>query len=298
MSAIAKIDDRAAWLERRRKTVGASEVSALLGLSPWESPYSLWAKKTGRVVDDGEETEWQEWGNRIEPLICDKYAEETGRKVIDHGRFAIRYSENMPGLSATLDREVIAFDGRGNGCMDAKNVNAFKASEWDDGPPLLYQVQLQAQMEVTGYTWGSLAVLIGGNTFRWADVERNEAFIAVMRRKVAEFMELVRTDTPPPVDGSPSTAEVLRKLYPKDSGETVALPGDAEGWTSEVEMCDREIKQYEARRMEARNKIIAALGDATFGVTPSGTRWSFKTSERKGHTVAPSTVRTLRRMAR
>lgn len=298
MTAVAKLANRDEWLARRRQTVGASEVAALLGLSPWESPTSLWAKKTGRVVDDGKEPEWQEWGNRIEPLICDKYAEETGREVVDHGRFAVRYSETCEHLSATLDREVIAFDGRGNGCMDAKNVNAFKASEWDDGPPLIYQVQLQAQMEVTGYAWGSLACLIGGNTFKWADVERNEAFIAVMRRKVAEFWKLVETDTPPPVDGSLSTAEVLRKLYPKDSGETIALPGSADVWTDELEVCDREIKLLEARRMETRNKIMAAIGDATFGVTPSGVRWSFKTSDRKGHTVAPSTVRSLRRMAR
>lgn len=290
--------ERNDWLERRSGSVGASEVAAILGLSLWDSVYSLWAKKTGQYRDEDKQPEWQEWGNRIEPLICDKYAEETGRKIVDHGRFAIRYSQTCPHLSATLDREVLAFDERGNGCMDAKNVNAFKASEWEDGAPLIYQVQLQAQMEVTGYRWGSLAVLLGGNTFRWVDVERNEAFIAVMRRKVAEFWHLVETRTPPPIDGSLSTAEVLRKLYPKDSGETVKLDGDADRWTDEIEQVDAEIKKLEARKQEARNKLQAAIGAATFGVTPSGARWSYKTTERKGHTVAPSTVRSLRRMAR
>jgi putative phage-type endonuclease len=290
--------ERNDWLERRAGAVGASEVAAVMELSHWDSPYSLWAKKTGQTRDDDKQPEWQEWGNRIEPLICEKYAEETGRKVIDHGRFAIRYSQTCPHLSATLDREVLAFDERGPGCMDAKNVNAFKASEWEGGAPLIYQVQLQAQMEVTGYRWGSLAVLLGGNTFRWIDVERNEAFIAVMRRKVAEFWRLVETRTPPPVDGSLSTAEVLRKLYPKDSGETVKLDGDADRWTDELVEVDAEIKKLEERKQAARNRLMAAIGTATFGVTPGGTRWSYKTTERNGHTVAPSSVRSLRRMAR
>lgn len=291
----SRSNERAEWLERRRISVGASEVSAILGLSTWESPFSLWAKKVHGVESD-EQPEWQEWGNRIEPLICDAYAEATGRQVIDHGRYAVRYSETCPHLSATLDREVVGRDaGDGPGCMDAKNVSAFKASDWEEGAPLIYQVQVQAQMEVTGYRWGSLACLLGGNTFRWCDVERNEDFIAVMRRKVAEFWHLVETRTPPPVDGSLSTAEVLKKLYPKDSGETVALSGEAAGWTDAYEKACEALKAAEERKQEAANKIRAAIGDATFGALPGGGRWSLKTVERKAAVVAASSYRVLRR---
>lgn len=295
MTVVAKLDERAEWLARRRMSVGASEVSAILGLSPWESPYSLWAKKVHGIEKD-DQPEWQEWGNRIEPLICDAYSEQTGRKVVDHGRYAVRYSETCPHLSATLDREVLGRDqGDGPGCMDAKNVNAFKASDWEDGAPLLYQVQVQAQMEVTGYLWGSLACLLGGNTFRWCDVERNEDFIAVMRRKVAEFWRLVETKTPPSVDGSLSTAEVLKKLYPKDNGETIALPGDAAKWTDVYEKACDELKAAETRKQEAANQIREAIGMATFGVLPDGSKWSLKTTERKESVVKASSYRTLRR---
>jgi putative phage-type endonuclease len=292
------VNARREWLDQRRQTVGASEVSAILGLSTWESPYSLWAKKTGQVVDDGEETEPQRWGNLLEPIICDEYSRETGRTVIDHGRYAVRYSATCPYLSATLDREVVAFDDRGNGCMEAKNVSAYKLEDWNEGAPLLYQVQLQAQMEVTGAQWGSAAALLGGNTFRWCDVQRDEVFIQMMRRKIAEFWQLVETRTPPPIDGSNSTAEVLRRLYPKDSGETIALPGEATHWDDEIALCNEHLKLYGDRKQAAQNQLRAALGDATFGVLPAGGRYSYKSQTRKAHHAEESTSRVLRRMAK
>jgi putative phage-type endonuclease len=290
--------ERSQWLERRKATVGASEVAAILGLSPWKSPYALWCEKTGAVDSGGDETPWQRWGNILEPAICDEYSAQTGRKVVDHGRYAVRYSETCPRLSATLDREVLAYDERGPGCMDAKSAHFVKAKDWEDGAPLLYQVQLQAQMEVTGYKWGSLAVLIGGSDFRWCDVERNEAFIEMMRRKVAEFWHMVETRTPPPVDGSASTAEVLKRLYPLDSGDTVALDGEAGTWTDEYERACADLKDAEKRKTDAQNKLRAAIGSNTFGILPGGGRWSLKTTERKESVVKATTFRTLRRLAK
>jgi putative phage-type endonuclease len=281
---------RREWLDRRKQSIGASEVAALLGLSPYESPYSLWAKKVGIDPPSDDEPEWVRWGHLIEPIICDEYARETGRKVIDHGRYAVRYSETCPHLSATLDREVAAFDDRGPGVMDAKNAGFYKGADWDEAPPLLYQVQVQAQLEVTGYQWGSLAVLIGGNTFRWCDIERDDVFIAMLRRKVAEFWRLVETNTPPAVDGSSSTAEVLRRLYPNDKGTTIALSGEAMQWTDEYQEYAQAGKDAGARQQLVKNKLMEAIGENTFGVCPDGSKWSYK-SDKNGK-------RTLRLMGR
>jgi predicted phage-related endonuclease len=201
-------------------------------------------------------------------------------------------------MLATLDREVQADDKDGPGCMDAKNVGAYRLDEWKDGVPLYYQVQLQHQMEVTGWKWGSLAALIGGNTFRWMDVERNEDFIEVLRRKTLEFWKLVESRTPPEVDGSASTAEVLRKLFPRDSGETIALPGEATQWDVEYAEACEQISAAAKRKDAAKAKLVAALGNATFGVLQSGGRWSYKAQTRAKHTVEESTSRVLRRLAK
>lgn len=38
------------WLEWRRQGIGASDVAAILGLSPWKTARQLWLEKTGREV--------------------------------------------------------------------------------------------------------------------------------------------------------------------------------------------------------------------------------------------------------
>lgn len=289
---------REEWLSGRSTSIGASEVSAIYGLNPWKSPYALWAEKCGLVASDSIETEWQRWGNLLEPAICEEYSKQTGRKIIDHGRYATRRSQTCPVLSCTLDREVEAFDERGPGVMDAKNVGPYKDAEWEGEAPLIYQIQIQAQLEVTGYRWGSLAVLIGGQKFRWIDVERNDKFIDSMREKCIAFWKLVETRTPPPIDGSDSTADALAKLNPIDDGEAIALPGDAMDWDYTVQWASAEIRALEAKKQEAQNKIKAAMGAAAFGVLPDGGRYSFKTVTRKGSVTKETTYRALKRLTK
>jgi len=289
---------REEWLAKRTDGIGASEVSAVFGLNPWKSPYALWAEKCGLVASDGIETEWQRWGNVLEPVICEEYSAQTGRKVIDHGRYAIRRSTTCPVLTCTLDREVEAVDERGPGVMDAKNVGPYKDSDWADGAPLIYQIQIQAQLEVTGYKWGSLAVLIGGQKFRWIDVERNDKFIEKLRAKCLAFWKLVETREAPPVDGSDSTSDALARLNPIDDGETIALPGAALEWDEAILIANETIKAAEARKAEAQNQIKAAMGAAAFGVLPDGGRYSFKTVTRKGSVTKDVTYRALKRLSK
>lgn len=42
---------REAWLEKRRKTIGGSDAAAIVGLSRYASPYTVWADKTGRIPE-------------------------------------------------------------------------------------------------------------------------------------------------------------------------------------------------------------------------------------------------------
>jgi putative phage-type endonuclease len=287
------------WLDKRRLSIGASEVSAVLGLSPWKSPYALWAEKTGLAPLDGDETDAQRWGLLLETAICDEYSEQTGRTIIDHGRYATRYSATCPVLSCTLDREIEAIDNRGNGVLEVKNVGPYKDADWQDSPPLIYQIQVQAQLEVTGLRWGSLAVLIGGQKFRWIDVERDDAFIEVMRKKCVDFWNLVTSRTPPAIDGSDSTADVLRRMFPSDCGESVALPSDALEWDAQYHAANAAIKEAEEKKQEAMNRILEAIGPATFGVLPAGQgRWKYATVTRKAYSVETKTMRVPRRLSK
>ena len=63
-----------------------------------------------------------------------------------------------------------------------------------------YFLQVQHYMAVTGYGGCYIAALIGGNTFRWKFVPRDEELIAMLVQLEADFWQHVQSETPPPLD--------------------------------------------------------------------------------------------------
>lgn len=63
------------WHEQRRKHLDASEVPAILGLSPYKSGYQVWLEKLGKVAP------WQgsdasRAGQRLESAVLDQAEED------------------------------------------------------------------------------------------------------------------------------------------------------------------------------------------------------------------------------
>ena len=279
-------ETREDWLRARQSGIGASEVAALLGCDPWASRYALWASKAQvGVRGDAGESEAAEWGNRLEPLVAQKYAEVTGYRIVDHGRHAIVASDRWPHLFATLDREVFLPNGE-RWVLECKTTGLRYADDWAAGAPLKYVVQVQAQLAVTGLERGVLACLIGGQRFAPpVEIERNEDLIELIGERVETFWrENVELGVAPEADGSDATKRVLKTLFPDDSGETVALPGDAESWDREREEAIAQVKDGETRRDKAENALRAALGPATWGTIPGGGRYQLKVEPRAERT--------------
>lgn len=208
-------------------------------------------------------------------------------------------------MLATLDRvQYLGYEEMkertpGPGVLEIKTASAYARDEWADGePPLHYQIQVQHQFAVTGYSWGSIAVLFGGQEFAWLDVERDDAFIEALIAKEREFWDRVERRDPPPPDASESCRELLRALYPREvAGKTIALPVEAVEWDRQrLDAIDR-LREAAAAKTEAENNLIAALGDAETGLLSDGTRYNYRQQERKGYTVQPGTHRVLRRKA-
>jgi putative phage-type endonuclease len=293
--ALKDYGTREAWLAGRNSGVGASESAALFGVSPWETPFSLWAKKTGRLSSDDVDGEWIEWGNLLEDPIAKRYEQRKGRKVWQGGPYCVAEHPRIPFMRCTPDRWVIeAPDRAGMGLLQIKNTNAFKSHDWDEGPPDFIQIQVQHEMAVTGRDWASVAVLIGGCEFRSFDVERNQDFIEELEAQIRHFWGFVERDEQPPLDGSVRTLEAIKRLHPADNGETVLLPDEAIDWLDTLEMAKSTAKAAEKAETAAKAKLLAAIGPATFGELPDGRRLSLKTSARAGFTTQPITYRTLR----
>lgn len=319
------------WLEARKTITGipisSTDAPAIVGVSRFKSAFQLYHEKRNATADVGPQyAEMARWGRELEDLIAARYAINTGRQIerTGGGKFTIQQGD-PEWMIASCDRyaivrevtdptTVVAVDGEEVDdedqaertvlapvgvkiVLELKNAHFMTKARWESEvePPLEYLVQLQHQLAVTGLPWGSLAALIGGVEFRWADVKRNEGFIEGLMRAEAEFRERVERGDPPEADGSPATSRILKELYPDDAGTTIELPPEALDWSHELEKAKAEEKEAAGRKAEFSNKIKAAIGENTMGVLRDGTAYTYKKQSRKEVVQAATSFRVLRK---
>lgn len=198
---------RLPWLRARRTGLGATDTSAVLGLNPWATPYSVWADKvTAARPVDRVVSEAAEWGSELEAVVARKVATrhpDLGKIAPTPGLLA---HEEHPWMLATLDRLLVPRGQRDAAptCpLEVKTVSEHMyRHHWLDGvPPTHILVQVQQQLAVTGYDHAFVAVLVGGQympePFR---VERDDAVIARMTEYAGEWWsQFVDGRTPPPL---------------------------------------------------------------------------------------------------
>jgi putative phage-type endonuclease len=296
---VIRFADREAWLAARQSGIGGSEVAIILGASKWGTPYSLWARKTGIDPGDDNDNDVLEFGRLVEPLIADKYAQKTQRSLIDLG-LAIRRHPTAPHLFVSHDRLIApVHEHDGPGVLSIKSLNPYiDEDEWGDAEaPVKYEIQLQAELAASGFSWGSFAFLQWGKPLRWFDRDRNDAFITMMEAECAEFWRRVVEGDPPPIDGEEHTSEAIKRIYGETvESKVVTLPPESVEWSTALESVDEQLKALEKEKQALRNKLKVAIGDAEIGVMPNGQRWRYRTQHTASHSVSASTSRPLTRI--
>lgn len=288
---VETFDTREAWLKAREHSIGGSEVAAVTGLSKYESPFSLWARKTGKIQPEPE-TLIMRVGHAVEPLIHSEL-ETHGYTLRDPGLTIVR-SVERPYLHASPDRFVVR-EGVDAGIAEFKSGGSEEG--WEDEPRADALVQTQWALLLTGYEVGVIAALIGsGRSFKVYPQGREVELQAVLLEKVDEFWHRhILADIPPAVDWMASTKAALSEMYPKDTGEEISLP--AEDWReslaklSEIKLRQENDKLTQA---EIENRLRLALGDATSARIEGVGRVSWKLQKRKAYTVKESEFRVLR----
>jgi putative phage-type endonuclease len=285
---------REEWLAARMHGIGGSEAAAVLGVSEWRSRYQLYLEKRRELERADVQSEAARWGLLHERTIAAEYERITGRALYDLGDFTICRPVDRPFMFATHDRIIAPIDARGPGILSIKTADKSQSSKWlgDTPAPLDYQVQLQHELSVIGYRWGSFAVLIGGNSFRWLDVDRNDDFISYLVAECYRFACDVELGRRSPVDASELTANAIGRMYPRDDGQTIHLPDDAIDWHHDREAAIAAIKAAEDRKRLAENRLKDALGAATFGIVAGG-RYRYRAHDVQEHTVKAHTKRPL-----
>lgn len=270
------------WLPQRSTIVGASDTAVLYGEGyEGQSILGTWMDKVHGPSEDDKPARLKRkrFGNIMQPAVLQLFREETGLGAFAVNN-AIYRSTSMPFFGASLD--ALAEDDEP---VELKYVSHFQGRDWEDAPPLKYQVQIQHQMAVLGASRGWLCALIGGFDLKVVPVERNDSFIASLLETVAEFWRYVELKEPPPIDGSEATRKALHRLYPQDQGTEVALPAEAFEWDAELQKAKADKKNAAERETLYANHIKAAIADATHGVLPGGGKYSWKTQHVKAEAI-------------
>lgn len=267
-TATAEKLTREEWLELRRKSLGASEAAAALGVSPYQTPVELWQRKVG-LIPDQEESEAMRWGSLLEPVILGEYARRTGRRIV--GEQGFTRHPGYPCLTATPD--AVTEDGR---LVEVKTASAW-AKEWGDEDsdeiPDHYLIQVAHQMAVTGAEVADVAVLIGGQRLRIYTVPRDESLVQEVVRGGLRFWEHVERQEPP--TWGRMTPQTLAVRFPECHGEAEWSAEDAAAigqLVTEIEMDGRSLKLVEERLDRLKALVLERMGNAQVGRLPDGRR--------------------------
>lgn len=285
-------ESREKFLAERRKGIGGSDAAAVCGLSPWRSPLEVYLDKRGEI-EPSPGNELTEWGTLLENTVAVAYSRKNGAKI---RRAPMRMNKERPFMLVHMDRQILG-DPRGPGYLECKTADARSLSKWKNGPPDDYALQVQHGLAVTGYAFGVIAVLIGGNHYEQFEIARNDHDIGVLADIEADFwLNHVAVGVPPDPDWEhPRTSELLSRMYGAVNGETVMLPADICHWAAMERQAAGLIKRYEAARDVAKAHIQDALKDVAMGVLPDGSGAYVRSwVKRKETTIPASEFVTLR----
>lgn len=261
--SVKDAEDHEKWLEARAIGIGGSDAAVIMGMNQYKSPYQLWLEKTGQVEPpDLSGNQYVYWGTKNEANIADWFQEETGKKV---KRLGTLRSKEYPFMLANVDRTVVGE----NAGLEIKTAGVRQYRKWkDDEIPDAYYCQCLHYMAVTGADYWYIAVLLGGNEAKWKRIERNEEDIQHLIMAETDFLKLVETKTPPPVDGSDSCAAALSAQYKGgDPNSSVVLQPSAEDVIESLENDKAIMDALKKQITEKENRLKALLGNAEEGTT-------------------------------
>lgn len=266
MSIIA-IQNADHWHELRKQYVGGSEVAALFNACSYLTHLELWLIKRGEIAGDIEDNDRMFWGRMVEDAIAQGIAAKMGWRIENpHGYFIC---DDTQGMGCTPDRMIFKPEHPEPGLLQIKNVDRLEYMKWEDAedgktkiPPLAKQLQLQHELGCSGYQWGVLGVLVGGNDLKIFEYDAHPGAIAKIKAAITKFWESVKSGIQP--QAVADDYEIIKELHPANADKIVDMSGDNEF----PELCATAIAAAERRKAAekeekaAKASILQKMGDA------------------------------------
>jgi putative phage-type endonuclease len=243
------------------KRMTASKVAAVLGLSPWESRFSLWHRMAGLVPPEPMNDAMSR-GHYLEGAVATWWADQHPElDIAPGGAWA---HPDRPWQAASPDRVIHDTAGWYSGLLEVKTTS--QDDEWgaaytDEIPPY-YRAQVIWQLDTLGLDVGYVAVLLPRLEFREYRIDYNADEAAYIRDEALAFLNSLPTGPSPrrpDLDAHSATYVAVQQLHPDISGGDFPVPDHIAR-----EFCDasRGLAAAKEREQAARTVLADAMGDA------------------------------------
>ena len=260
-SICIKAKNREEWLNYRQNGIGSSEVSTILGLNPWETPYQLWRRKKGLDAPKTE-NEAMIMGHLLEDAVAQRWRIATGRELIKSSAGDwLYYRKDKEFMRASPDR--IYWETGKPKNIDNKSVLECKTTQKQidaDDLPKHWFVQVQWLMYVIGLNKGSLAWISMGRDFGYKDIAFVADFAEWMSEETERFwVDNILGDVEP---AATNVQDVLLKFDKHTDGKVLEVDDEIFNAYTKLKEVRKELAAVENQKNELEAKIKMGFGDA------------------------------------
>lgn len=266
---------RELWLQARQGGIGGSEVGALVGLSDYETAFSVWNTK----IHGGKDLSHLaavEWGHRLEDVVAEKTAETVG--LVSRFAGGLWADRERPFLRVTPDRFACPKrTWRAKALIECKTAG--DDDHWESGTitpsggtgsaPLSYQAQCQWQMGIIGLPVAYLGCLVLGRErqFFTVEIHFDKAWFEELANEAERFWNVNIIGDEPPMQNlrHPKTEDMLKALHPSVVVPSTQLPEDAAEWLADYRGAKTAVEDATKRLDEIKNYFRMMTGDAGAG---------------------------------
>jgi len=288
------IAGRDEWLFWRQQDVTASAVGCLLGVHEYQTPYGLWALKTGAIAEDPEETGPMRRGRLLEPVAIQLLREERPTWKVEQPGVYLR--DVQARLGATPDAFAVDPDRPGFGVVQVKTVEpgVFRR-KWrdEDGavtPPLWIAVQAITEAHLAGAQWAAVAALtVGfGVDIHVVPVPIHAGVVGRIYTAVAAFWRMVGEDRPPYPDYGRDLRLVEALFEGRDEVADLSSDNALPALADEREALSSAKSTAENRLKEIKGEFLVKLGGAAAGRIADGRMLTAKRIDKAPYSVKAS----------
>lgn len=248
------------WHKVRATGIGGSDVGTIVGCNPWQSAYYLAAVRLGKIDGTIPQNEAMEWGNRLEPVVLDKFADEHPELTL-HREVGTWQHVEREWQHANPD----AIAEHADGSFSIVEVKTARyEDDWKDGVPAYYRTQVQWYLQTFGFKQAYVVALFSGSRYREFELLADEFEQDTNLAAVEEWRNIVEAGQLPDFsEPMLSTYNATREIHPEiDPGAEVDL-GDLGMYYA---LAVQDFAQAESHLNEMKARVSDALGTAKRGV--------------------------------